>query len=98
MLIQNKIMSPLIILGTFGLDISCEPGKEEAKQITTYGDNTETYNRLKIISEEIKASCGNICLTNNTGGPGRYYNTVWKDFDCDALFSNKLLDRYFICF
>ena len=77
-----------------GSDISCKPGKEDTTQSTTYEDNTEPFNRLKSILEEIKASCGNICSTNDTGVPGKYYNVIWKDFDCKDLFSNEDFDRY----
>ena len=71
----------------------CLPENEEVVQSINIGDNTIPYNNLKVISKEIKAACGNICVTNQTGVPGKYYNAIWKDFDCNALFSHSLFDR-----
>jgi hypothetical protein len=60
---------------------------------TTFGDNVTPYNNLKIISEKLKSSCGNICFTNETGVRGKYYNAIWKDIDCKSLFSKPLFDK-----
>ena len=48
---------------------------------------------MKTILKEIKVACGDICLTNDDGVKGKYYNAIWKDFQCKELFSQDIFDR-----
>jgi hypothetical protein len=57
------------------------------------GDNTAAYINLKTISQQIRKSCGNVCDTSQEGLPGKYYNAIWKDFQCQDLFSESIFDR-----
>jgi hypothetical protein len=57
------------------------------------GDNVDAYINLKTISKEMKSACGNVCLTNDGGVKGKYYNAIWKDFQCHDLFSHDIFDR-----
>ena len=62
-------------------------------QQSIVGDNTNAYINMKTILKEIKVACGNICLTNDDGVKGKYYNAIWKDFECKELFSQDIFDR-----
>ena len=58
--------------------------------------NKEAYNVAKQNLVEIRKSCGEICETDieierSTGG--KFYKSLKKRFDCEALWSNPLIDE-----
>jgi hypothetical protein len=65
-------------------DDSCSPALRSSK---------ERYQDLKVSLEKIKASCGDICDTTKAGVPGKYFDYTEKNVDCEAIFSNNLIDR-----
>ena len=71
----------------------CKRESEDASLQSNVGDNTENFIQLKKNWNEMKLACGNVCLTNDTGVPAKYYNAIWKDFECKDLFSNDVFDR-----
>ena len=44
--------------------------------------------------EEIKDKCGSVCDTDlESDLDGKYYNQLWKNIDCKAMFKNSIFDR-----
>ena len=52
----------------------------------------EIYSNLKRRLKSVKESCGQVCDTNIEGENGKYYKSIKKKIDCDALFSNSDID------
>ena len=74
----------------------CDKSDSEKQINSKVGDNTAAYNDLKVISKKVKKICENVCDTKQTGVPGKYYNAIWKDFECQNLFEDNVFDRYLI--
>ena len=44
--------------------------------------------------EEIKEKCGQVCDTDlGSDIDGKYYNQLWKNIDCKAMFKHSIFDR-----
>ena len=44
--------------------------------------------------EEIKEKCGSVCDTNlDSDLNGKYYNQLWKNIDCKAMFKHSIFDE-----
>ena len=55
-------------------------------------NNKEAYENLKRTVKSVKESCGEICDTKIDGKPGKYFDVIKKNFQCDPLFSNSDID------
>ena len=52
------------------------------------------YDSLNPIVEEIKEKCGQVCDTDiGSDIDGKYYDQLWKNIDCKAMFKYSILDR-----
>lgn len=47
---------------------------------------------LRQIIALIKSDCGQVCDTTIEGTPGKYYEEIKKDFECDDLLTNPILE------
>ena len=46
------------------------------------------------VVEEIKQKCGQVCDTDlGSDIDGKYYNQLWKNIDCKAMFKHSIFDR-----
>ena len=52
----------------------------------------EIYSNLKRRLKSLKESCEQVCDTDIEGDDGKYYKSIKKQIDCDALFSNSDID------
>ena len=60
----------------------------------TVDSETESYYNLKSTVAEIKQKCGQVCDTNlESDIKGKYYNQLWKNIDCQAMFKHSIFDR-----
>ena len=56
-------------------------------------NNIEMKNELKSTVAEIKQKCGQVCDTNlESDINGKYYNQLWKNIDCQAMFKYSIFD------
>ena len=52
------------------------------------------YDSLNPIVEEIKEKCGQVCDTDiGSDIDGKYYDQLWKNIDCKAMFKHSIFDR-----
>lgn len=42
--------------------------------------------------DDVLVGCGDICHTDMAGAPGKYFDTIKKHVDCDALMTNAAID------
>ena len=53
----------------------------------------EKYSNLKRTISSIKKSCGQVCDQSITGKPGKFFDEIRKDVNCQALFNNSDFDK-----
>ena len=53
----------------------------------------EKYENLRQDLADIRISCGDLCDTNLTGSHGKYFDVIEKEFSCEAIFRNELIDK-----
>ena len=55
--------------------------------------NRQAYENLKLNLKSIQQDCGEICNTNITGVPGKFFEGIKKETNCEALYSNPYIDE-----
>lgn len=48
---------------------------------------------MKRTISSIKKSCGQVCDQSITGKPGKFFDEIRKDVNCQALFNNSDFDK-----
>ena len=69
-----------------------QPEDEEEPEPKPKLSNKEIYENLKKRIKSVKESCGQVCDTTIQGEPGKYYQALKKEVNCEALFTNPDLD------
>ena len=62
--------------------------------LTVYSSQAKSHACLESLVDEIKQKCGQVCDTDlESDIEGKYYNQLWKNIDCDAMFKHSIFDR-----
>ena len=85
---------PFILFLTFISRVFCKIQNESVDKSESISkpDLRQVYANLKKTIESVKKSCGEICDQNIKGKPGKYFDQIKKNVDCEALFSNPDID------
>ena len=92
-MLRKLILLCFFVNGVFSLKVvENEVCTGEAKDCLKK-TSKERYEDLRRNLADIRISCGDLCDTNLTGTPGKYFDVIKKDFSCEALFRNELIDK-----
>ena len=63
-------------------------------RMTAVDSQTESFHNLESTVAEIKQKCEKVCDTSlESDIKGKYYNQLWKNIDCQAMFKHAIFDR-----
>ena len=62
-------------------------------RMTAVDSQTESFHNLESTVAEIKQKCEKVCDTSlESDIKGKYYNQLWKNIDCQAMFKYSIFD------